>query len=452
MLTLAAVGLQQFGPRSRGHREHRSPLAVTPVVRGDLVTAITKVGHVQSADSVEIRCLVPGPLTILKLVDDGAVVNEGDLLAQLDSSAIKDAVIAQRIRVADAKVARLTAERNLSAARFALEEYRNGILPQEQYQLQSALNAAGQGLWNAMKQLDFARKMHSKGYQTDRKLKLWQDAVERATLTVNVAETRKEVLTKFHSKKMLLELECKRDVADAQYASKVAACELEAGMLRRRKHNLENCKIHAPRDGLVVHANDDNSRGAQQGPPIALGATVNQFQLLMRLPDLRQMQVKILVHESQVGRLRIGMRSQIRIGEDRLQGTVTAIANQPQPTGRWRQHIKEFATIVKIDGECRNLRPGMTAEVTIVVDERDDVLMVPVECVVERDKKFFAGVGTDDGAEMTELVLGATNGKMIEVANGLEAGQCVLSNPRDEISKLGDDDQALEAGASDSNP
>ena len=83
------------------------------------------------------------------------------------------------------------------------------------------------------------------------------------------------------------------------------------------------------------------------------------------------------------------MRARIRILDRELQGAVSSIANQPEPTSFFSASVKEYGTIVKIDGQPEGLRPGMTAEVEILVAHLKDVLTLPVAAVVEQRGKYL---------------------------------------------------------------
>ena len=171
-------------------------------------------------------------------------------------------------------------------------------------------------------------------------------------------------------------------------------------------------------------------RGGQQGPQIEEGATVRERQTILRLPDLSQMQVKVAVHETKVEQLRIGMRARIRILDRELQGAVSSIANQPEPTSFFSASVKEYGTIVKIDGQPAGLRPGMTSEVEILVAHLKDVLTLPVAAVVEQRGKYFCWVTAAGKTERRSLVLGLNNDQFVEVKDGVAAGDKVLLNPR----------------------
>ena len=129
------------------------------------------------------------------------------------------------------------------------------------------------------------------------------------------------------------------------------------------------CTIIAPAAGMVVYANDNRSRWGSSEPEIYEGAVVRDRQSILRLPDLQNMQVKTTVHESKVDQIRPGMPAQILIQGKPFTGHVVSMANQPESQSFMSANVKEYATIVAIDGSPTGLRPGMTAEVTILIAE-----------------------------------------------------------------------------------
>jgi hypothetical protein len=157
---------------------------------------------------------------------------------------------------------------------------------------------------------------------------------------------------------------------------------------------------------------------------------VREQQAILRLPDLSNMQVKVTVHESKVDRIHRGMRARVRIQGRDFQGTVISVANQPEPSSFFSAAVKEYATIVKIDGESKELRPGLTAEAEILVAALKDVVSVPVAAVFEHRGQAFACVKTGTKVEKRAVELGMTNDKAIEIKRGLQEGEEIVLNPR----------------------
>jgi hypothetical protein len=183
---------------------------------------------------------------------------------------------------------------------------------------------------------------------------------------------------------------------------------------------------------MVVYANDPGrSRfGGSQQAQIEEGAMVREGQALVRLPDLSKMQVSVTIHESRVDQVRPGIPARILIQDEEYQGKVLRVANQPQATSWFSANVKEYATTVSIEGDSEGLRPGMTAKVTILVDNLTDALTVPVSAVVEQRGGFYCWVKSPQGPERRQLGLGPTNDKLIAVVDGVKEGDVVFRNPR----------------------
>ena len=432
-LIAAALALAVAAARhtsSKGATADESVLTV-PVERGDLAVTVVEDGQVESATNRDVKCDVPGPIRILELVADGTQVEKGDVLAKLDSSEIEDEILKQKIVTTKAQATKVKAEKDLAAAAIAVDEYLEGTYVQELRQLEIDVTVAKQGLTSAEASFAFATKMQRKGYASMREVKVKEYALEQAKRDVGLAELKKEVLEKYTRPKTLEELSSARDSAQALGDSETAALQQELSKLKRYEEQLEKCLLRAPQEGMAIYANDRQGWG-DTSPKVELGARVNQFQAIFRLPDLKNMQVRTLVHENKVDALRPGLSATIKIQDREFDGEITSIANQPEPSGPWQGFVKEYVVIVRIVGEPDQLKPGKTAEVRILVDERQNVLTIPVQCVVQRGTTCYAFVKTPGGIQRRELLLGAKNDTSIEIVDGLKEGERVLLTPRAE--------------------
>jgi HlyD family secretion protein len=184
--------------------------------------------------------------------------------------------------------------------------------------------------------------------------------------------------------------------------------------------------------------------GGSQSVKVEEGATVREGQTLIRLPDLSNMQVKVIVHESKVELIKRGMPARIEIGDRHLDGTVLFVASQPEPASWSNANVKEYATLVKIEGEMYGLKPGMTAAVEILIEDLPDVVLIPVSAVVEQRGKFHAWVKTPQGHEKRSLTLGHTNIKVIEIKDGVKEDDEVVLNPKAVLAEARDEGPAVE--------
>ncbi len=423
-------------------------VVTTPVGKTDLVITVTEDGTLESAANVELKCEVDGGSTILEIVPDGTMVTKGTRLALLDSSTIEENYNAQKNVVGKAEATKIASENTFEAAKIAVQEYLEGTYVQSLQTAESNIVVAQQNLTSAENIATHSEKMLRKGYTTPLQHQSNVYAVQKAKLDLELQKTTKMVLEKFTKAKTLQDLESARDSAEAQFKSDSGAYELESAKLKRLENNLKKCEIIAPQDGMVVYANDlsGGGRGGQQTPKIEQGAAVKQYQAVIRLPDLTKMQVKTLVHESKVEQLRPGQRARVKVQGREVQGTVTQVASQPEASNFFGgSGAKEYAAYVRIDGEAAGLKPGMTADVTILIGEHKGVVAVPVQCVVVKGRKASAWVKNGDNIERRDLVLGASNDTYIEVKDGLNVGDLVLQRPRAEVAEANADSEEAEA-------
>ncbi len=144
------------------------------------------------------------------------------------------------------------------------------------------------------------------------------------------------------------------------------------------------------------------------------------------------MQVKTSVHESVLDQIRPDLRALIRVDAfpDRVyQGTVKSVAVLPDQGGWFSPDTKVYKTIVTIDEEVEQLKPGMTAVVEIDVDRLTDVLTLPIQAIVQVAKHTYCFVDVAGTPERRTVTLGRTNDKFIQVTEGLNEGDRVVLNP-----------------------
>ena len=156
--------------------------------------------------------------------------------------------------------------------------------------------------------------------------------------------------------------------AEAQLKSAEAAVIQSQASLNQSEVNLQHTVIEAPIDGIVI------SRNVDVGQTVA--ASMNAPTLFIIAADLTKMQVNANVDESDVGRIRPGQRVRFRVDAyptEEFAGTVAQVRLQPIT----QQNVVTYATVIDVPNPQLKLKPGMTANVTIEIARRTDVLRVP---------------------------------------------------------------------------
>lgn len=367
------------------------------------------------------------------------------------------------------ETARSDKEMWLDRASWSQRMAKKGFLSRSQAEAdRSRLDSADFNLRKVQNELDILRVFLLERNATDlwSKVKEAERALERTKTQAKSKEVQAEA-----------EKESKKAVFD-QESARQADIELE----------ISKCTIFSPQEGMVVYYVPEQSRfgsGSQQSI-IAQGEPVREGQKLMRIPNLRKMMVNARVHEAMVSKVRgevyrpTGFGDTVRgailstqptwnglsavyafhelRNEFREQEQDTIFGGQKSfirvdafPTKVYPGHVKTVATVasqadflssdvkvyqtmVAIDGTVEDLKPGMSAEVTILAEESaEPVLVIPLHSVVgsiamgAKRKVFLLDEG--NRPVLKDIVVGGSNDKMVEVREGLSEGDRIVLNP-----------------------
>jgi HlyD family secretion protein len=288
--------------------------------------------------------------------------------------------------------------------------------------------------------------------------------------------------------RVLKQAKAKEIQAETDRSTKKSVFDQEQDKYDDIEEQIHHCQIHSPQDGMVVYYVSEQIRygsGSSQSI-IAQGEPVKEGQKLMRIPDLRRMLVNTKVHEAMVSRVHgelwqttgftdtlraallinndatsrllgqhalfemkdkfrdqemqkviDGQKATVRVDafpERVLPGHIKSVATVAAQQDWMSADVKVYQTMVSIDESLENLKPGMSAEVTMYVENlSENVLTVPLQAVVggaEMGRKRKVFVTTPEGPQEREVVIGLSNEKLAEVKSGLEEGEQIVLNPR----------------------
>ena len=433
----------------------------------DLDVRLTKDGELHAINFVDVINKVEGINTIQELVKEGTYVRKGDKLVVLDSSNIQknfdtsllelqeaEATLAtakesREIQEASNKAALQAAELDLKVAKIELMEYTDGVFPQTKSEAETKLRMAEITVKNKEEDLATTRNLFARGFVTAADLK----KAELDVLTVQndyaKAQTDLKVLLDFTYAKELatkesavaqaeqkLERTKKENAAlmsKATYVYKNAEQQLELRkqLHKRLEEQLANCVIRAPADGLVVYS----TSGDRDREPLKEGGNVRNQQSLIKLPDTSQMKAVIRVPEGQVTKLRLDENNPMRatvsvVGFRRPIGAslskISVLADSSQRW--WNPDLKEYPVELVLDETPANCKPGLGAQVEILMDRRRQVVAVPLTSLYSQGQQNFVFVKEPNEAypRPVEVRIGVTNDTHAEVVSGLAAGQDVL--------------------------
>ena len=152
---------------------------------------------------------------------------------------------------------------------------------------------------------------------------------------------------------------------------------------------LDDVIIRAPLAGTVLEKNVEEGQVIQSASQNVSGGTT-----LMVMADLKSMQVRTLVDETDMGDIRPGMQANVTV-EAYPQERFVGIVEKIEPQALVQQNVTMFPVIVQLDNSSGLLRPGMNAEVEIELAQATGVLLIPNNAVV-----------TPEDAQPAAMVLG----------------------------------------------
>jgi RND family efflux transporter MFP subunit len=403
------------------------------VVRMPLPITIKAPGNLESGKNREIVNKVEGQTTILFIVPDGTTVKKGDLLCELDSFAIREKLLAERITIEQGQADLSAAVKTREVAEFALREYEGGTYPQTRLNAEIALKTAETNLDQALGRYEWSTRMHDQGLVARSQMVADHDAKINGEITLARTKGQIHVLEDYTRRKKVIELSASVQRARSDELAKKARLALEESKLKKYEAQLEYCKMTAPIDGLVVHANDGMMRFSGTQEIIQEGTQVRENQTLLRIPDVSQMRVNAKLDEAVVSRAAPGQRARIRVDSlpgEVLRGRVASVQTMSDPVDSWFSEARFYTTMIVVEDAPTSIRPGMAAKVEILASEAQGVIAVPMTAVLQAKGESFVYVGGAGGAMLRRDVrLGGSNEKMIEIVEGLGEGEVVSLDP-----------------------
>lgn len=182
------------------------------------------------------------------------------------------------------------------------------------------------------------------------------------------------------------------DFANARAALVRAETGLELSRLR-----LEDVVIRSPMIGTILDKNVEDGVVIQSASGSVSGGTT-----LLTIANLETVQVRTLIDQTDVGRIEAGMPVSVRV-EALPDRTFRGVVEKIEPQATVQQNVVMFPVVVQLDNAEGLLKPGMTAEVTITIAERPNVLTLPNNAVVNFTELAAAASVLGIPAEDAEL-------------------------------------------------
>ena len=374
------------------------------VKKGSIRDAVSCTGQVVSNLDVEIKCKASGEIVKLPF-DISDQVNKGDLLVELDPVDEQRKVKQAKISLASSKARLMQRKVNLQIAQKDLIISRKSAA--------AALKSAKAYAKDARAKAERMRKLFEKKLTSQEDKDTGETTAIQAEVDLENARIQMEQLAN-----KARELEIKRQ--DVRLAK--AQMKMDKINLSLAEQRLKDTRVFSPIDGVV------SERNVQSGQIISSGINnVGGGTRIMVLSDLSRLFILASVDESYIGKVELGQKVIITADAfpgKRFFGKIDRIATK----GINVSNVVTFE--VKIEVRERNrslLKPEMTANVEIIVAEKEEVLMVPSEAVLYKKGGHFVRVKKDDGSiEERPVQAGISNGVVIEIIKGLSQGDTII--------------------------
>lgn len=300
-----------------------------PVERGAIQSAVLATGSLQPVQTVQVSSQVSGQLVAI-VADFNAAVKAGDVIARLDPTTLQG-------RLASAEADLAVAQATIETKRSALDRAKAERSRVEEARV------------DAERSQERARLLFRSGSGTERSVEL-ADVLARQT----GAQARS-------SDADIAMAEAELVVSKANVAQREAA-------VRIARTDLERTNIRAPIAGVVI------DRQVELGQTVA--ASLAAPTLFVIAADLREMQLEASIDEADVGRVREGQAVTFTVDAypgRGFDGKVTQVRRAAKTV----QNVVTYTAVVTADNSLMALFPGMTANVRLIVERKQNALKVP---------------------------------------------------------------------------
>jgi RND family efflux transporter MFP subunit len=451
--------------------EPASAFEGVPVRRGDLLISESAHGNLEAKDSLRMVCELEGRASIIFLAEEGTIVQEGQLVCELDVSDLRDRRVTQEISVKNGEASFTKAREqydiqeiqntsDIAESKLALElagmdlaKYTqpDGEWEHELAQAEEAIKLAEEELKQAEETLRWTTQLADKGFVQRTELERDELSLERARIKLEQSQREKRLKETFERPRRLAELNSdvatrEREVLKTEKQARARLADYEAArdsaefMLEREREKLAKytdqigkAKILAPGTGMLVYSRTRGSSWRGGGEVPEEGKDVYERQEIATIPRAGGMTAIASLHETKLENVRVGQSCSVTI--DAIPGQVfvgeVAFLAAVADSGSWMSNPNQrlYKTEVTIEDGVPEMRPGMSCNIEVIIDQLSAVLYIPRQSAHLDGSETIAFVVTDGAVEQRVIGVGQDNSKWVEITSGLAEGELVTLSP-----------------------
>ncbi len=361
-LIITAIGVILVGATGGyflwGRRGASEEYLTAKVELGAIRNTVAATGTLQAVTTVPVGSQVSGTISEL-FADFNTVVKKGQVVAQLDPRVYEAQVESQRANLEQARANLADAEARVLAAEAAVETQRAGV------------SGANANLAALKAQRDDTQSLLRRQESLAKAGLIPERDLEAARTNYNASEARyKQGSAQLDQAKVSERMSATSGLAQARAQVKQAKAQIQQVevALKMAQVNLSYTTISSPIDGIVV------ARSVDKGQTVA--ASLSAPTLFTIANDLAQMQVIANIDQADIGVINQSNRVSFTVDAfpgQNFRGTINQIRLSPQNV----QNVVTYNVVIDVRNPDLILKPGMTANLTMTIAERQDVLKIP---------------------------------------------------------------------------
>jgi len=231
-------------------------------------------------------------------------------------------------------------------------------------------------------------------------------------------------------------------ISQAEFDRLSTAYVVAKAQLSQSQDKLTKTRIYAPISGRVVRLN------VEEGETVMMGTMNNAGTVIITLADLSAMQARVDADESDVVDLKIGQRADVTLDampDTTFTAKVSSISYMPSASiVSSAEGVTDFEVILDLVDVDPAQRPGMSVSADIVTAKRDSVVVCPLQAIGRREVEGRTSqtvfIIEDDHARLVVIETGISDGRSVEIIEGLNEGQTVITGPYKVLRTLNDGD------------
>jgi len=335
----------------------RPAFRTVAVSRGPLTAAVSATGTLNAVITVQVGSQVSGQVKEL-YADFNSVVKKNQVIARIDPDTFEAKVNQTKAQVEAARASVLNQQAAVEKTRADLENARAALAAARAQTAKSQVAVV-----DSNRTLGRNRDLRQRGLIAQADEDTSQAAYDSAVAQFEASRAQERA-----QGSAVTAAEAQLRVAEAMLKNAAAQVTQNEAAQRQAQVDLDHTFIRAPVDGVVV------GRTVDVGQTVA--ASLQAPTLFTIAQDLRNMQVDTNVDEADVGRVKVGQATTFTVDSfpgRTFSGEVVQIRKAPLVV----QNVVTYDVVVSAKNPEQRLLPGMTANVRIIIDQKEGVLQVP---------------------------------------------------------------------------